>query len=145
MKIHVTVPINFLGSYKNSTRYIRDSYLYTTHISIVSYTKKEAIKFLLKYGCSWFVRRNWKHYENTHQQSLLLNVHKRLTKRSENAICKSDAQISLVTPKIPSILKNSRHMSDSSHSDINQVTKFIPCIDSVQMVPQAGIGRSEIG
>lgn len=48
-------------------------------------------------------------------------------------------------PRIPSILKNSRHVSDCCHSYFNQLTKFIPCTDSVQMVPQVVIGRSEIG
>ena len=48
-------------------------------------------------------------------------------------------------PRIPSILKNSRDVSDCCHSNFNQLTKFIPCTDSVQMVPQAASGRNEIG
>ena len=48
-------------------------------------------------------------------------------------------------PRIPSILKNSRHVSDCCHSYFNQLTKFILCTDSVQTVPLLVIGWSEIG
>jgi len=38
MKRHVTVPIEFLGSHKNTTSYISNSLLHTIHVSIVSYS-----------------------------------------------------------------------------------------------------------